>query len=73
MIARSAFLAHMERTPLVLLAVIETIGARCGEAWRRQSEGSGVDTLGRVAGSLAEFADLYGQRSTGAAFRSRFL
>lgn len=60
-ICRTAFTAHLDRTPRLLLAILQTVSDECAELSDRCTEYTRLDTLGRVANCLTDLADRYGE------------
>ena len=64
-ISRAALTAHLDRSPRLLLAMLEAVSEECVDAARSWAERSRLDTLGRVASCLIELADRYGRPHQG--------
>lgn len=56
-----AFRAHLEATPRVAVALLESVTQRVRESTVRSLEFSASDTLGRLAARIVELADRYGE------------
>jgi CRP/FNR family transcriptional regulator, cyclic AMP receptor protein len=62
-IARSAFVAFMDRTPGVAMVLVRLLNRRLRDADRKRIEFLAQDTVGRVCSRLVELAERFGESS----------